>query len=99
VGGYWEGGTKLVGFLSSQSVDDGSLLHDERDRACWMGRHHNKDAQGGGVGRGQGRTTTHVGKVTMVGSVENEASMQISSGDIETNEMELIDARNESERE
>jgi hypothetical protein len=38
--------------------------------------------------RGQSRTTTHVGKVTTAGSVANGASGQISSGDVEKNEIE-----------
>ncbi|PWZ41707.1 hypothetical protein Zm00014a_027758 [Zea mays] len=38
--------------------------------------------------RGQSRTTTHIGKVTTAGSVGNGASGQISSGDVEKNEIE-----------
>jgi hypothetical protein len=50
----------------SPFVGDGSRLHDEQDRACWMGQRRNKDEQGG--------AKTHVRKVTMVGSVGNGAS-------------------------
>jgi hypothetical protein len=71
----------LVGLLSSSSVGDGLHLCDERDRACWTGRRH-KDEKGGGVMKGQGRTTTHVIKVTTGSVVGNRASGQISSGDV-----------------
>jgi hypothetical protein len=45
----------LACLLSSPSVDDGSHLHDESDRACWTGRRHNKDEQGEAVRRGRVR--------------------------------------------
>jgi hypothetical protein len=48
-------------------------------------------------GRGRGRTTTHVGKMT-ASSVGNGASGQISSGGVRKNEIELIDARTGSRR-
>jgi hypothetical protein len=38
--------------------------------------------------RGQGWTTTHIGKVTTTGSVGNRVSGQISLGDVEKNEIE-----------
>jgi hypothetical protein len=38
-------------------------------------------------GRGQGQMTTHIGKVTTTGSVGNEEMEQISSGELEKNEI------------
>jgi hypothetical protein len=45
----------------------------------------------GASGRGQGRMTTHVEKVTTTGSVRNRTSKQIGSGGVGKNQFRQID--------